>query len=326
MAVLGRRDHHNRRILGWTAIALTPQLLWLGKGLLSVPGFAGGTSWIAAPVPSDVLDVLSSSFAIGGLQMRDDGFVFTSAALLVVLGVVAAFALASNRMAPSLATAPELDPEDRATTGRGAAQMGLVAVLLVSGTYVTSQIVHIWTPRNLIAIQPAICWATVLLLVWLPRRVGHRRVVGALVFAALAAGLAGVGMQVSRTYKPDLRAVVRSIAAARSADSAAHVLVAPDLEHDRAALSGMAVSANVSEVELARRLKGVVYADPVSYLSQVSVRPGTSLFVYAKGNLPIPEADGRVVAAETIARAGGVTYCEREPVFGIVVVRCDVPG
>lgn len=325
MAALGWRHRPNRRILAWTALSLAPQLLWIGKGLLTVQGFAGGTSWIVAPTPSDILDAVSSSLAIGDLRMQPDGFVFKSAVLVAVLAVVAGVAAIGNRL-QTRDDAPEVDPRDRAATGRAAVLMGLVAALLVASTYVASQIVHIWTARNLIVIQPAVCWATILLLVWLPRRTAYRRLVAILAFGSLAAGLAGVTNQVSHMYKPDLRAVVREVAAARSGDPTAYVGIAPDLAEDRAGLSRMAISADVSTQELKRRLAGAAFADPVEYLSLVEVRPGTSLYVYAEGNLPIPDLEAESLTAETIAKAGGARYCHRAPVFGVVVVRCDVPS
>lgn len=327
MAALGWRHPPNRRILAWTALSLAPQLLWIGKGLLTVRGFAGGTSWIVAPTPSDILDAVSSSLAIGELQMQPDGFVFKSAGLVAVLALVAAVAAVGHRL-PARDRAGEIEPRDRDrdATGRAAALMGLVAGLLVGTTYVASQVVHVWTPRNLIVIQPALCWATVLLLLWLPRRTAYRRFVAVLTFASLAAGLAGVANQVRHMYKPDLRGVVREIAAVRSADPTAYVAIAPDLAEDRAGLSRMAISADVSAQELRRRLAGAVFTDSVDYLSLVDVRPGTSLYVYAEGNLPIPEREAEALTTETIAKAGGGRYCRRAPVFGIVVVRCEVPS
>ena len=136
-------------------IGMAPLLVWLAIGMLT-PGFAEGASrWIDAPGVRSVADLLTTTFAVGGLEMLDEGFVWRSPWLLAALLLVLALLAVHRWLAARRRSVPAPDPAD----GRAAAFLAVASGLLIAGTWAVSQTIHLWTLRNMIVAAPLLAWA-----------------------------------------------------------------------------------------------------------------------------------------------------------------------
>ncbi|WP_301461596.1 hypothetical protein [Acidipropionibacterium jensenii] len=198
------------RGLLFLAVVCLPEAIWIIHGRLTVPGFAAGTSWNARPDLSAVTLLLQSVFSWGVPSMTNGGFVWHTPAGPALVIVVLTVALnrywrrsASSRGTPS-------PPAISAATG-----LALLAVLIITSSWLVSQITPLWTPRNLIVVDPVIRIALGLLVVSVPGRPAVRTLLSSALVIVLTAGLATVVSANRSPWKTDFRAAVRLAMATR---------------------------------------------------------------------------------------------------------------
>ncbi len=336
LALRRRRTLEGLVVLGLGALALVPQLTWILTGI-GRPGFASGTSWIIAPVARDVGVLLTTVFAVTGLRPLSDGFAWTSwagVAFVVLLLLVAGALRLRGRVGAGEpaqdargdeAGEPAQDARgDEAGAGSAAPVsdlwLGLVLVGVAAGTaigvFVVSQVVHIWTLRNMIVVLPALTWGTVWVATALPRRERERQVLAVVVLVAMLVSLGTVASDLRHPYKTDWRGVIRYLAQERA-------------KHPSTTFSffgsdpvGLGVAADRGSVPDAylRRINSRVDKHPrtveaIEGLRRVRGRQ-VVLFYDSVGR---PEADDIYRAIR--ARLADPS-CRRVPIYGLVVVSC----
>lgn len=295
--------------LAATGVALLPQVAWLGYGL-TVPGFASGAStWIESPGLGDIGRLLTTVFAAGRLSMREDGFLWASPWLIVALAGIAAVALLGLRRAE-----PGRPAERRAT-----AVLAAIALVTVAATFLVSQVVHLWTLRNLIVVAPAATWAAVCLPLALARTRWVRTVVAAATLAALAVGLVSVWWELAGTrYKTDYAGAMEYLAAVRSEQPAARFFVSTenpdawmmsaDLPQDPAYLSWLLGA-------------DAVLLPKEDFHTALEPVDGVSVYVWYRSTDPSRAAGREAAMLDRLGRE----QCVPVPLQGIAVVRCDRP-
>jgi hypothetical protein len=302
------------------ALACAPQLAWIAWGITR-PGFATGTSWIHAPGPGDVRDLVTTAFSAGGLEPHSDAFVWGSpwgVAAVAALGVAAGI---QRWVSPTA-----VESADAAGTRDGAAALLLLAIaaVVIVGTYGVSQSVHLWTGRNLVVVLPALLWGTVVGLTALPRgdrtRVGLQAALGGL----LAVQLVVVGVTLRQAYKTDFRGLVAYLEQVRAQQPDAMFVIdghsAPG--YQRFFATGQPQSTGGTLFSRAR-----YYPRSLDALMQQRLEPtGTTVVVLYPGvNGRIGGEDVTQVARQFVARTGADAGCAPVPVYGLVIVRCDRP-
>lgn len=184
-----------------TLVAMSPQLAWLAFGKLFVAGFATASGWIPAPAIQDLAELATTVFAVDGLHYTHRGFAWSAPwgviALASVVLALLAWSVASRMRSgvPSLAPAPH-DAWYPAST---LAVLGLGTIVIA---WAASQIVHVWTVRNLIVVQPALAWCVISLIFALATRLRVATAAMMLVLVLLSVNLIFVVVNVSRPYKP----------------------------------------------------------------------------------------------------------------------------
>ena len=183
------------------ALALLPQILWLVLATLIAPGFAGGSSWIPAPAMADVIEGLTTLFAADGLHHTARGFAWGSPAALVILGILTVFLVSATLLQRKRGTlaAPTEDESLAWVAARVLATM-LGAALVIA--FVGSQVVHVWTVRNLIVLQPVAAWSVAAVLFAFASRLRWANVLVAVLVGLLALNLTGILVNMSAVYKP----------------------------------------------------------------------------------------------------------------------------
>ena len=323
LAFRRRRTLEGLVVLGLGAVAFVPQLTWILTGM-GRPGFASGTTWIKAPRGSEVWVLLTTVFSAGGLEPRSDGFAWTSS-----VGVALVVVLVLSRRHPPAATprvrAATEDPLhgrtlrfgcrvrcERPVAGAGAGRRRRGAGV---GVFVVSQVVHIWTLRNMIVVLPALTWGTVWVATALPRRERERQVLAVVVLVAMLVALGTVASDLRHPYKTDWRGVIRYLAQERAKHPSTTFSffgsdpVGPDVAADRGP---------VPDAYL-RRINSRVDKYP-STVEAIEVCDG-----YAAGrwccSTTASAARRRRLYRAIRARLADPS-CRRVPIYGLVVVSC----
>ncbi|MGA4669342.1 hypothetical protein ACPCG0_06000 [Propionibacteriaceae bacterium Y1923] len=308
-------------------VGTAPQWLWLAHGLAFVPAFASGTTWIWAPGLADVQQLLSATYGLAGLEIFAGGFEWTiwlGAALVAMLVAVRCVARPSAAVPPSSDEEPSpADGGDSPTTQPAspsghrpdelvgaAATLALLVVVVVVGMLLVSQVVHLWTLRNMIVVVPALTWAVVL---WLCSAPTQR--LAMLLACTQLVLLAGVTREVAQPYKTDFHAAVHYLA---------------DLRHSEPGFTyignGSALWLTGSGLpEGAEGARQVFGEDRVltrgEFPQGISTRRGTTVYImYLSINTETKQAGNTVINL-----AGGDRYCHHLPLTGLVAVRCDIP-
>lgn len=291
---------------------LAPQLAWLAYGL-TVPGFAGGTGWIDPPTLVSLGQLLTTTFAFSNLTMLMDGFWWSSPWLLVALigiGVVAATSRA----------VPGRDPEggassDRAASWRAVLVLAAVTLLMVSAVFALSQVVHVWTLRNMIVIAPSLTWLAVCLPVALADAPWARWTIALATTATLTVTLASVATGLEPKYKTDYAGAMEYLAEVRAEVRDAQFLVSTENP------DAWMLSADLPQTpEYLDWLLGDAVLVPKERFSSV-LKPvdGVSVYVWYRSTDP-SKASGRV---DAMLDRLGRDQCVEIPIQGIAVVRCE---
>ncbi len=320
------------------AVALLPQLAWIVTGL-GRSGFAGGTAWIRAPRLDDVWLLLTTTFGVGGLTPRADGFAWTSplgvVAVVGVLGAagVAAVAPALRQRGPGRVTAGRAGAQaalrqrgpGRVSAARAGAEAGRdlrlglfllgVAGATLLGTFVLSQLVHVWTLRNMIVVVPALTWGAAWVAAALPRTPRGRRVVAAVLLVAASLSLIPIAGDLQRPYKTDFRALTLYLERERAAHPGTTLTV---FGGDLSRLP-LTADQSLDSPAAAALLRGPVNSDVYDpALDQLHRLHGRQIVVYY-GGVGRPVLPG--VEHEILRRLSDPA-CAPVPVYGLVVVSC----
>jgi hypothetical protein len=351
VTVLRCRPPRTGRVLlwGWLAAAgCSLQLAWLGAGI-GRPGFASGTAWIRAPRPHDVRDLLTTTFASGGLSMHKDGFAWTSpVGVLLAAAVCAAAALAGirarrdgrRRRRPIASAAAPGGPAVAGVAAEGVAVEGLadagvaaggpavegvavegvaaaallaICAVTVAGVFAVSQWRHLWTLRNLVVVVPALTWGVICLAAALAGSEAGRRAVATAVVALLGVGLVPLAVGLAHPYKADFRGVFAYLADVRRSRPDAELLfVGPGPPLGWGPVDGplRATAGSAPGVTV-----GPV---PVASAARVGRTSGTQVIVLYRG---VGDVDPEPAAAALAARLDPRT-CRTVPFPGLGVVRC----
>jgi uncharacterized membrane protein len=299
------------RELGLGLVAVLLQLGWIVQGA-GLGGFAAGTAWIVAPTPWSVWELLTTSFAAGGLTPRADGFAWTSPAGVFILVLVLAAALVLRRRGRRPASVDE-------PLVAGDLRLGLVLLAVAASTilltYVVAQSVHLWTLRNMIVVLPPLTWGVAWVVAALPAtRVGRRAVAAALLVGLLLA-LGVVARDLDRPYKNDWRSLTRYLEQVRAQDPTATFSVFG------ADPSATLVAADRDSSPAARRrLDAHVDRHPeiVEAIDGLHRIPGRQV-VYFNGGVGRP--DGAAIRRALLGQLAD-PQCRPVPIYGLSVVSC----
>lgn len=186
---------------GLTSLALLPQVLWVLLASLIAPGFAGGSSWIPAPDMADLIEGLTTLFAVDGLHHTARGFAWGSPAGLVIVGILtlALVVVTLIRRRRGTLAAPTADDQLTWVAARVLATMLGAAIFLA---FAGSQVIHVWTVRNLIVLQPAAAWSVAAVLFAFASRLRWANVLVTVVVGLLALNLTWILINMSDVYKP----------------------------------------------------------------------------------------------------------------------------
>jgi hypothetical protein len=314
-----------RQALGWVLLAAAGcagQVAWLIAGL-GRPGFASGTAWIGTPGLGSVRDLVTTTFASGGLSAHRDGFAWTSPAGVFLVLTGCAAAAVSGWVARRANTADPADPADPAgpaSAGDGPGDVEAVAAVLLLGitalvgvgVFVIARWQHVWTLRNLSVVAPALMWGAICLAAALAGTGRARRVVAGTALVLLAAGLVPIGVGLARPYKTDFRGLFAYLSTVRA-------------EHPDAALvfvgNGPPLGWGPVDAPLraAPRAAGTD-VDPVAVRSAAAVHrtAGTEVVVIYRG---VADPDPGVAARRLAARLDPVA-CRPVDLPGLGLVRC----
>jgi hypothetical protein len=284
------------------------QAAWLAAGLTR-PRFASGTEWIRPPTGADVWDLVTTTFAAGGIAPHKDGFAWTSPVGVAVVGAGCVVAVVAGRHAR-----PEPAAESVTAEGRAAAVLLGVAVLVTAVSFVLSQWQHVWTLRNLTVVGPAALWGVVCAAAAATRTARGRRVVASSTLVLLGVALVPLTVGLVRPYKPDARALMHHLIAVRhrepdavfsflSADSPDSLLVAADLPRDDQAL---------------RTVYRHVTAEPATARTTVARVTGPQVVIFYHG---VDDPTPRQAVADLVERLGP-GRCRAVPIYGYGVVDC----
>jgi hypothetical protein len=337
----GVRSAARETVLG--AVALVPQLAWLVVGV-GRSGFASGTSWIVPPRPADVWLLLTTVFGAGRLTPRADGFAWTSPLGVVAVGVVLALGtvlavrrlpaaglpLPRQRASAAVDRSPvrwspvhrspvrladrEPDGDIRLDLRLGAVLLGIAAAT-VAGTYAVSQVVHIWTLRNLIVVVPALTWGAVWVAAALPATRRGRRAVAGTVLVATLLSLGALAHDLDRPYKTDWRALVHYLEQVRAEDPTATFSVFgenpssefPAADQGRPGSAGWRLDARIDH-----------HSRLVTAVGTLHRIPGRQV-VYFYGGVGRPRLP---LVRQAILRQLDDPTCRTVPIYGLIVVSC----
>lgn len=326
-AVLARDAPAGRRrpLAVAAAVAVAPQVLWLAAAV-GRPGFPQSTGWIPAPDAEAVALLATTLLSAGGLSARNDGFAWTASWGVLTVALVALLAVGLRRRTtarPAGATDPP-DVIDASDTGDAAASVLLlrVAGLLVVGVFLVSQVVHVWTLRNLLVVQPALGWGLAAGLLALPRRARDRWLVAAVLLVACAASLAATVAGLREPYKGRTGAVAEYVLVNLRARPDTRLVIGdvvpPSswfLSTDRSPDDPAVTAALARAVRIPRT---------VADLERVTRSPDPMIVVYVPGVAARDRVSGKGVdtlARELVARLGDPA-CRQVPFAGVVVVDC----
>jgi hypothetical protein len=311
-----------RRAVIWAGMAAAGcslQAAWILSGLAR-PGFAAGTRWIPAPHVQDVLDLLTTTLAAGGLTPHRDGFAWTSP-----LGVVAAAALCVAAAVAAPHGHPRVPPpsvaEGADAEARAAAVLLALAAVVIAGAFGVSQWRHLWTLRNMIVISPAVLWGIICLAAALAGSDAGRRRVAAGVVALLGAGLLPVAVGVARPYKTDARGLVGYLVGVRAQRPDTAFVFLGSVPPSRWRTAGERPDLVRAWDELAAHAVRSPSASPGAF-------PGTPVngpvvvTVYHNVADPYPSESIATLVAR-LAATRGPASCRTVPVYGFGVVHCD---
>jgi hypothetical protein len=298
-------------------VALLPQAAWIVAGL-GRSDFATGTSWILAPAPSDAWLVLTTVFGTGGLTPRADGFAWTSpagvAAVLVVLVGAAVLARRGRREVADAGASSSGDAGEPADLRLGLVLLGVAAATLVAA-YAVSQIVHLWTLRNLIVVVPPLTWGVVWVAAALPATRAGRRAVTVTLLVATLVSLAGIARDLGRPYKTDWRGLVLYLEQVRAQDPAVTFSVfgdAPSAFLPAADQGPSDPAARGIDAHLDRHPRDV---ETIAGLRRL---PGHQV-VYFSGGVGRPDLPQ---VRDRIERQLNDPACRPVPIYGLIVVSC----
>ncbi|WP_194397268.1 glycosyltransferase family 39 protein [Microbacterium atlanticum] len=307
---LGWRRLRPSLITAMTGLAVAPQLLWQIWGVFT-PQFGGATSWIPRPASGELAELATTLFSVDGLEMTDGGFAWRSWAGVVFCAVVATilWSLSYRGGAPSAVdVGPRSSARDAATT------LLLIAIVVTVLAWTVSQFVHVWTLRNLIVILPAATWGVIAALFAVAARARLESVFTAFLLACLAANLGWVAANLQAPYKTDFDAVSRYLDAERRADPDA--LFVGNFTPNWLLSSGLPTDRRYREWLMSPSVQR-----DAADLATLETRPGVTVYTYWVGS-----GDGVEDAAEVLlSQASSHAECERLPIFGLVVVRCESP-
>jgi hypothetical protein len=197
----------------------------------------------------------------------------------------------------------------------GACLLGVAGCALV-GTFVVSQVVHLWTLRNMIIIVPALTWGVAWLVVGLPRAELARKLLAVAVLAASLASFVPLARDLARPYKTDWRGLVLYLAGERAAQPSATFSFfggGPQRQFvaaDREGGSDPYLERIYDRVDSHPRT-----ASAVSALRRI---PGPQVVVYYAG---VARPDP-VTTERAILRRLNDASCAAVPVYGFAVVKC----
>jgi uncharacterized membrane protein len=314
VTVLRAPRPRGRRVVVWVllaAAACSLQAGWLIRGL-NQPAFAAGTNWIHAPRGQDIWDLVTTTFSSGALTTHKDGFAWTSP-----IGVIAAAALC-------LAAAPA-GYRRRARGAAATAELRAAAILLALATVVTvsvfgiSQGRHLWTLRNMVIVTPALMWGVICLGASAARTAAGRRQVATVAVTLLGLSLAPTTIGLAQPYKTDFRGLFEYLISegARQPETTYiffRASVGPAPPRD------WRVASDRSDDDPAwRALFPHTALYPGGAQNAVARVPGPKVVTIYPG-VANPMLDQEV--STLVTRLGGAR-CQRIPIYGLGVVRCD---
>jgi hypothetical protein len=332
-----RRDRADRRAaLVGTGVALVPQVIWIAAGITR-SGFAHQTDWILAPTVQNVWRLLTTVFAAGHLATEDEGFSWASwVGVAVVAGLLLAAAVAGrvgrgargSASGGGSATGGGSSSPDAgeavapaAPAGTNDVRDGYGAVLLLSlvvgilaTIFLVSQVVHLWTLRNLIVVSPALSWAVVLGITHLAR--DARRWAALATLLVLGVGLVAIGVGMRAPYKTDFRGAVTYLTRFRAEHPDATFVMSSDAIPERWWMSSNEPYHPERATQVFSRYK-LIPQD--RFLQDVAAVPRPAVYIF------YPSVSAHHMAryrAQILARVGGPGGCTDAGVHGIVVLAC----
>jgi hypothetical protein len=315
------RGSRVRQALGWVLLAAAGcagQAAWLIAGLHR-PGFASGTAWIGVPGAGSVRDLVTTTFASGGLSVHRDGFAWTSTAgalgVLTGCAVAAGWGWFARRDAPGDGAGGGASWDGGGSwDAEAVAAVVLLGIttLVVAGVFAVARWQHIWTLRNMSVVAPALSWGAICLASALARTRRARRVVAVGAVALLGAGLVPIGVGLARPYKTDFRGLFAYLSTVRA-------------EHPDAALvfvgNGPPLGWGPVDAPLRATPRAAGTAvGPVAVRSAAAVHrtAGTEVVVIYRG---VADPDPSLAAQQLAARLDHLA-CHPVSLFGLGVVRC----
>ncbi|MCI1748614.1 MAG: hypothetical protein LKI24_11280 [Acidipropionibacterium sp.] len=203
VTLMTRRRIRPARGLVWLAVVALPEAVWIIHGLVLVPGFAAGTGWNSRPDLLAITQLLQDVFAWGRPTISDGGFLSLSPAGLMLALAVLTIALNRYWSRPAELRQAPPSPALRAAVG-----LALLALLTIASSWLASQITPLWTPRNLIIVDPALRMALALFVVAASRSARTRALLSSALVVILTVSLISVAAANRHPWKTDFRDAV----------------------------------------------------------------------------------------------------------------------
>ena len=305
-----------RPVLAWTLLTgagCALQIAWLLRGLTQ-PGFASGTDWIRPPTARDLLDLATTTFSSGDLTTHKDGFAWTSpVGVLAVVVLIAAAAVHRYRSRPA--------PSRPATSERQVAMIltALGGVAIVS-MFAVSQVVHLWTLRNMVIVTPAVLWGAICCAAAAAGSTGGRKLVATGAVALLGLALVPIAAGLTHPYKNDFRGLFEYVISVQQEQPDVTVVF---LGRETPWPWKVASNRAPDDPAWARLQRTAIVERQANAYLGTKKNPRTRTtgpeVVITSHRVADPKLDQK--ASDLLTRLGP-DACRRIPIYGIVVVRC----
>jgi hypothetical protein len=307
-----------RPLLIWlllAAIGCSVQAAWLVRGQTQ-PKFASGTDWILAPTARDLLDLATTTFSAGMLRTHKDGFAWVSPiGVIVVLALILIAAVHGYRNQTSE------EPPTGTTTSEAQVTLILVALggIAIVSSFLFSQVLHLWTLRNLVIVTPALLWGAICCAAAMTGSAAGRRLVAGVAVVLFGVSLVPMASGLDQPYKNDFRGLFEYLISVRAQEPDATFVF---LGREKPGPWQIASDRSPDDPAWATVYRTVIQkrrtADYLGTTKHPKARPSGTEVVIASHRVADPALDRR--ASDLLNRLG--PGCRRIPIYGIVVIRC----
>lgn len=311
--LLMSRKGDGRGVVIMVAAAMTPQVAWLLYGA-TVPGFGHGTSWIPAPTAADFWWLLTTVFGFGNLSMRPDGFRLASPVLVVALGLCFCVAGALRGVRSGRGWQRERSGEPELVRGRrrGIVMLSLIVFGMPTVVFAGSQVVHVWTLRNMIVVAPAMTWLACTALLALAGSSQGRLASAAMLVALQMVALIGVGRAMQTPYKTQFGPAMERLAQLRAQQPTMRLIGGVD----QAWLDASNLPATPEEFDTITRPFKRSTLDALQGVTPASPTVTTAYVYYSPWGVPMDVINQRIIDA------AGPAYCRSVPFVRVAFVVC----